>query len=108
MTAQDQILNDTAPPLRGQARIVLLYSLISTTALSDRASAHLVLRYSLISALAHLAIQYSIISVTTLSVSVSTLLLYATAPQYCIVPSGTYCVVSYSFLITSLGSQTVI
>ena len=32
----------------------------------------------------------------------------ATAPQYCIVPSGTYCVVSYSFLMIGLGSQTVI
>ena len=31
-----------------------------------------------------------------------------TAPQYCIVPSGSYCVVSYSFLIIGLGSQTVI
>ena len=28
----------------------------------------------------------------------------ATAPQYCIVPSGTYCVVSYSFLIIGLGN----
>ena len=32
----------------------------------------------------------------------------ATAPQYCIVPSGTYCAMSYSFLMISLGSQTVI
>ena len=79
----------------GQARIVLRYSLISATTLSDRASAHLVLWYSLISTM-------------TLSVSASTLLLYATTPQYCIVPSGTYCVVSYSFLITGLSSQTVI
>ena len=84
-----------APLLRGQARIVLRYTLISVTALSDRASAHLVLRYSLISA-------------TTLSVSASALLLCGTAPQYYTVPSGTYCVVSYSFLITGLGSQTVI
>ena len=30
----------------------------------------------------------------------------ATAPQYCIVPSGTYCTASYSFLIIGLGSQT--
>ena len=29
----------------------------------------------------------------------------ATAPQYCIVPSGTYCTASYSFLIIGLGSQ---
>ena len=28
-----------------------------------------------------------------------------TAPQYCIVPSGTYCTTSYSFLMISLGSQ---
>ena len=83
------------PLLRGKARIVLRYSLISATALSDRASAHLVLRYSPISA-------------TTLSVSASALLLCATAPQYYTVPSGTYCVVSYSFLITGLGSQTII
>ena len=27
---------------------------------------------------------------------------------YCIVPSGTYCAVSYSFLMIGLGSQTVI
>ena len=29
----------------------------------------------------------------------------ATTPQYCIVPSGTYCTASYSFLIIGLGSQ---
>ena len=28
--------------------------------------------------------------------------------QYCTVPSGTYCVMSYSFSITSLGNPTVI
>ena len=84
-----------APLLRGQACIVLRYSLISATILSDHASAHLVLRYSLISAM-------------ELSISASALLLCTTAPQYCTVPSGTYCVVSYSFLITGLGSQTVI
>ena len=101
--------------LRGQTRIVLRYSLISATTLSDRASAHLVLRYTLISvttlsdyALAHLVLWYSLISATTLSVSALTLMLCATAPQYCTVPSGTYCAVFYSFLITSLGSQTVI
>ena len=38
--ARDKVLNDTAPMLRGQARIVLQYSLTSATALSDRASAH--------------------------------------------------------------------
>ena len=97
-----------APLLRGQARIVLRYSLISATALSDRVSAHLVLRYSLISVLAYLVLRYSLISATTLSVSASALLLCATAPQYYTVPSGTYCVVSYSFLITGLGSQAVI
>ena len=63
--------------------------------LSERALAHLVLRYSLVSAM-------------TLAVSASTLLLCAMTPQYCIIPSNTYCVVSYSFLITGLGSQTVI
>ena len=30
----------------------------------------------------------------------------ATAPQYCIVPSGTYCTASYSFLMIGLDSQT--
>ena len=30
----------------------------------------------------------------------------ATAPQYCIVPSDTYCTASYSFLMIGLGSQT--
>ena len=82
------------PLLRGQVRIVLRYSLISATALSNRGSAHLVLRYSLI-------------SVTTLSISASALLFCAMAPQHCTVPSGTYCVMSYSFVITGLGSQTV-
>ena len=32
----------------------------------------------------------------------------ATTPQYCIVPSGNYCIASYSFLMIGLGSQTVI
>ena len=36
-------------------------------------------------------------------ISVLALLLCATELQYCTVPSGTYCVVSYSFLITGLG-----
>ena len=94
--------------LRGQARIVLLYSMISETILSDHASAHLVLQYSLISASAHLVLRYSLISATTLSVSALALLLCATTTQYCTVPLGTSCVVSYSFLITDLGSQTVI
>ena len=101
--------------LRGQACIVLRYFLISVTTLSDRASTYLVLRYSLISATtlsdrasAHLILWYSLISATTLCVSASTLLLCAREPQYCTVPSGTYCVVSYSFLITGIGSQTVI
>ena len=93
--AQDRILNDTTPLLRGKTRIVLRYSLISTTTLSDRASAYLVLQYSLINA-------------TTLSVSALVLLLCAEAPQHRTIPLGTYCVVSYSFLITGLGSQIVI
>ena len=84
-----------APLLRGQALIVLWYSLISATTLSDCASAHLVLRYSLISA-------------TTLSISASTLLFCAMTQHYCTIPSGTYCVVSDSFPITGLGNQTVI
>ena len=77
-------------------------------ALSDNALAHLVLRYSLISVSAHLVLRYSLISATALSISVLALLLCASAPRYCTVPSGTYCVVSYSFLITGLGSQIVI
>ena len=103
------------PLLRGQTRIVLRYSLFSAMTLYDRALAHLLLWYSLFCAealfdraSAHLVFQYSLLSATTLSVSASTLLLCATAPQYCTVPLGTYCVVSYSFLITDLGSQTVI
>ena len=56
----------------------------SATLLLLRGQASKVLRYSLISA--------------------SVLLLCATTPQYCTVPSGTYCVVSNSFLITGLGS----
>ena len=84
-----------APLLREQARIVLRYSLINATTLFDCASAHLVLRYSFISAM-------------TLSVSASALLLCDTTPQYYTVPSGTYCAMSYSFLITGVGSQTVI
>ena len=89
--------------------------MISATTLSDCASTHLVLRYSLISATTlsdcastHLVLRYSLIIAMKLSISASTLLLCATAPQYYTVPSGTYCAVSYSFLITSLGSQTVI
>ena len=74
---------------------VLRYSLIRATTLSNRASTHLVLRYSPISA-------------TALSVSASALLLCATTPQYYTIPLGTYCAVSYSFLFTGLGSQTVI
>ena len=104
-----------APLLHGQAHIVLWYCLISVTALSDCALAHLVLRYSLISATtlfdrasAHLVLRYYLFSATACSVNASTLLHCATAPQYGIIPLGTYCAVSYSFLITGLGSQTVI
>ena len=81
--------------LHGQTRVVLRYSLISATTFSDRASAHLVLRYFLISA-------------TSLSVSALALLFCTTTPQYCTVPSGIYCDVSYSFFITGLGNQKVI
>ena len=41
-------------------------------------------------------------------ISASALLLCATALQYCIVPSGTYCAVSDSFIITGLGIPIVI
>ena len=60
----------------------------SATTLMLHGQACIILRYSLISA--------------------SALLLFATAPQYRTVPSGTYCAMSHSFLITGLGSQTVI
>ena len=43
-----------------------------------------------------------LISATTLLFSVLELLLCATTPQYCIVPLGTYCVASYSFLMIGL------
>ena len=88
--------------LCGQARIVLRYSLISATTLSDRASAH-----SYFGTLC-LVLRYSLISATTLSVSASTLLLGATALQYCKVSSDTHCVMSYSFIITDLGIPLVI
>ena len=54
---------------------------------------------------ARIVLRYSLISATTLSVNASALLLCATTPQYYTVPSGTYCVVSYSFIITSLSSK---
>ena len=41
-------------------------------------------------------------------ISASALLLCATALQYCIVPSGTYCAMSDSFIITDLGIPIVI
>ena len=58
----------------------------------------------------HVLISTSVllISATALLFSVSALLLCATAPQYCIVPSDIYCVVSYSFIITGLGIPIVI
>ena len=43
-----------------------------------------------------------LISATTLLFSASALLLCATAPRYCIVPLGTYCAASYSFLMIGL------
>ena len=43
-----------------------------------------------------------LISATTLLFSASTLLLCATTPEYCIVPSGIYCVASYSLLMLGL------
>ena len=49
-----------------------------------------------------------LISATTLLFSASELLLCVTALQYCTVSSGTYCVVSYSFIITGLGIPIVI
>ena len=43
-----------------------------------------------------------LISATALLFSALALLLCATTPQYCIVPLGTYCAVSYSFLMIGL------
>ena len=43
-----------------------------------------------------------LISATALLFSALALLLCATAPQYCIVPSGTYYDASYSFLMIGL------
>ena len=43
-----------------------------------------------------------LISATALLFSASALLHCATTPQYYIVPSGTYCVTSYSFLMIGL------
>ena len=49
-----------------------------------------------------------LISATALLFSASALLLCAMTPQYCIVSSYTYCVVSYSFISTGLGIPIVI
>ena len=70
---------------------------ISTSVLSDQyfGTLCLVLRYSLIIA-------------TTLSVSASAFMPCAMTLQYYIVSSGTYCVVSYSFISTGLGIPIVI
>ena len=43
-----------------------------------------------------------LISATALLFSTSVVLLCATAPQYCIVPSGTYCAASYSLFMIGL------
>ena len=90
--------------LRGQAR--------SDQCFGPPASATALLlhsRHVLISVLALLIVLRHFCSVGRyVLISASSLLLGATAPQYCTVPSSTYCVVSYSFLITSLGNPTVI
>ena len=49
-----------------------------------------------------------LISSTTLLFSASALVLCATTLQYCTVSSGTYRVVSYSFIITGLGIPIII
>ena len=56
----------------------------------------------LLSGQARIVLRYSLISVTILSISALTLLLCAMTPQYCIVTSGPYSVMSNSFLITGL------
>ena len=71
--------------------------LISATALLLSTSVLLISATALL-----LSTSILLISATTLLFSASTLLLCATAPQYCIVPSGTYCAASYSFLMICL------
>ena len=71
--------------------------LISATALLFSTSVLLINATALL-----LSTSVFLISATALLFSASALLLCATAPQYCIVPSGTYCAASYSFLMFGL------
>ena len=84
--------------LRGQARPVQYFgTLISATALLFSTSVLLISATALL-----LSPSVLLISATTLLFSASVLLHCATAPQYHIVPSGTYCAASYSFLMIGL------
>ena len=71
--------------------------LISATALPLSTSVLLICATALLHSTSVL-----LIGATTLLFSASALLLCATTPQYCIVPSGTYCAASYSFLMIGL------
>ena len=71
--------------------------LISATALLLSTSVLLISATTLL-----LSTSVLLISATTLLFNASALLLCATTPQYCIVPSGTYCAASYSFLMIGL------
>ena len=88
--------------------LVLLISatalLISTSVLLISATAFLISTSVLLISATALLISTSVllISATALLFSTSVLLLCATTPQYCIVPSGTYCDASYSFLMIGL------
>ena len=74
-----------------------LVLLISATALLLSTSVLLISATALL-----LSTSVLLISATALLFSASALLLCATAPLYYIVPSGTYCVASYSFLMFGL------
>ena len=88
--------------------LVLLISattlLLSTSVLLISATTLLISTSILLISATALLLSTSIllISATALLFSGSALFLCATAPQYCIVPSGTYCVASYSFLMFGL------
>ena len=71
--------------------------LISATALLFSTSVLLISATELL-----LSTSVLLISATTLLFNASALFLCATAPQYCIVPSSTYCAASYSFLMFGL------
>ena len=84
--------------------ISTLVLLISATTLLISTSVLLISATTLLISTSVLLISATtlLISATALMFSASALLLCATTPQYCIVPSGTYCTASYSFLMIGL------